>query len=91
MHSLIHASFHPPTHPPTRYPPALDLYLKAYRNSPHEPLVSLCAGTLALRGSMNRRVQDRHSVIAKAFAFLFEYARLRVPGEDVTLQASLFG
>ena len=40
--------------------------------------MALCAGTLVLRASMNKRVQDRHNNILKAFAFLFEYAHLRV-------------
>ncbi|GLD96395.1 hypothetical protein PINS_up005078 [Pythium insidiosum] len=55
----------------------------AHQKHPTDPLVTFCIGLAFLSASMQRTINDRQHTVAKAFAFLQQYERVRLMPENV--------
>jgi general transcription factor 3C polypeptide 3 (transcription factor C subunit 4) len=62
---------------------ALAEYMRAYKAMPEEPLINLLIAVGYLSHVTSRRCTDRHKTACRAFAFLFQYAKLRQWSEEV--------
>ncbi|CAI5747511.1 unnamed protein product [Peronospora destructor] len=50
----------------------------AHQKHPNDPLTIFCIGLAFLSASMQRTINDRQHTVAKAFAFLQQYERVRI-------------
>lgn len=57
----------------------------AHQKHPNDPLTIFCIGLAFLSASMQRTINDRQHTVAKAFAFLQQYERVRIAApSDIT-------